>query len=302
MTCGVYVIHNTVTDKRYVGSSVNIPLRWKIHLNDLKGGRHHSRHLQASWDKYGADAFEFKVVLDLGEPALDNLLECEQIILNHFKAADPKFGYNVSAVAGSRFGVPHSEDVRQKMRDAAKNRKPMSDETRKLLSDIVKARIAEGKHFTEEHRARISESLKGRPMSERARQALLEANKGRPLSEETKEKLRAANKGRPLSPENYARLMERFKTTNIMTPEIRAKQMKSRKETLRQARAAVAPLIVAMRDEQGMGYERIAKKLTADGVPTLRQRGNGKTPVSGDWHACIVRTIYLEAKAQGETL
>ena len=46
---GIYAIKNTVTNEKYVGSSRNIRLRYKIHLSQLKKGEHHSPPLQYSW-------------------------------------------------------------------------------------------------------------------------------------------------------------------------------------------------------------------------------------------------------------
>lgn len=133
----------------------------------------------------------------------------EQIILTAYKSGEPNYGYNISPIAGSRRGVKHSEAVKQKMRQAAANRKPISDETRARLSEAMKNAIKEGRTFTAEHRRKISESQIGKFVSPETRKKIGDSGRGRSPSEETRRKLSDATKGKPLTPENYQRLLER---------------------------------------------------------------------------------------------
>ena len=59
MKSGIYQITNKINNKIYIGSSVNIEARWAGHRSDLKNKKHHSRHLQHSWELHGSGAFEF---------------------------------------------------------------------------------------------------------------------------------------------------------------------------------------------------------------------------------------------------
>lgn len=43
---GVYQIYNKETNKRYIGSSINIERRLKEHKRNLKANRHSNQHLQ----------------------------------------------------------------------------------------------------------------------------------------------------------------------------------------------------------------------------------------------------------------
>jgi hypothetical protein len=69
-----------------------------------------------------------------------------------------------------------------------------SDEVRAKMSASLK-----GRKLSEAHRAKMSASLKGRKFSEAACAKLSVANKGRTLSEATRAKMSAAGKGRKLS-------------------------------------------------------------------------------------------------------
>lgn len=47
----VYEIRHVDSGKRYIGSTVRWPDRWKEHRAALRAGKHHSVLLQRAWDK-----------------------------------------------------------------------------------------------------------------------------------------------------------------------------------------------------------------------------------------------------------
>ena len=61
----IYTIHNKITNKYYVGESLHPYERWEHHIYDLNNNKHHSHKLQASWNKYGAAAFEFSLECEI---------------------------------------------------------------------------------------------------------------------------------------------------------------------------------------------------------------------------------------------
>ncbi|MBA4547717.1 GIY-YIG nuclease family protein [Thermoactinomyces intermedius] len=110
---GIYLIKNNITNKIYVGSSANIERRWKEHKKSLNAGTHHSPHLQASWDKYGKEAFSFSIIEVVDD--VNNLIDREQFWLDELKPYKEDIGYNILPNAYSRRGVPLSEEAKQKM-------------------------------------------------------------------------------------------------------------------------------------------------------------------------------------------
>mgnify|MGYP000355475291 CR=1 FL=1 len=60
--CGIYLIRNRISEKFYVGSSIDIDRRWTRHIDDLNKNKHHSVKLQNSWNKYGKDNFDFFII------------------------------------------------------------------------------------------------------------------------------------------------------------------------------------------------------------------------------------------------
>src|SRR5690242_20644116 len=99
MESGIYAIMNTVNGKQYVGSAVNIAARWRAHRSGLQRGYHRNPHLQAAWNKYGADAFTFTV---LEYCPLDSLISREQYWLDTLDTV--AHGYNILAIAHSPRG------------------------------------------------------------------------------------------------------------------------------------------------------------------------------------------------------
>lgn len=52
MIHAIYAILNTINDKVYVGSAVNLRLRWNNHRSQLNLNKHDCQHLQSAWNKY----------------------------------------------------------------------------------------------------------------------------------------------------------------------------------------------------------------------------------------------------------
>jgi group I intron endonuclease len=64
---GVYCIVNTINNKKYIGSTKCFKSRFSKHKSDLLKKKHHSFLLQRSWDKYGSEAFEFKILEEVSD-------------------------------------------------------------------------------------------------------------------------------------------------------------------------------------------------------------------------------------------
>lgn len=116
---GIYQILNTVNNKRYIGSSVNIKKRWWEHRNQLRNNKHHSVTLQRAFNKYGEEAFKFEVLQLVDDP--NHLLAYEQSFLDYFKSYKKELGYNVCSIAGNTLGRKHSEESKHKMSEARRN-------------------------------------------------------------------------------------------------------------------------------------------------------------------------------------
>lgn len=90
---GIYQILNIVNNKYYIGSSLDVFKRFRTHKRNLKLNKHHNRHLQRSWKKYGESAFEFIVIQSCDKIERLNL---EQYYLNTLK---PEYNIAISAAS-----------------------------------------------------------------------------------------------------------------------------------------------------------------------------------------------------------
>jgi group I intron endonuclease len=97
---GIYKIVNKINGKYYVGSSKDIcgfpHGRWYQHKIHLRNNLHYNNHLQAAWNKYGEQNFDFVIIEIL--PSI-SLLEKEQYYLN-ISGTDKSKCYNQSFIAG----------------------------------------------------------------------------------------------------------------------------------------------------------------------------------------------------------
>lgn len=108
MKCGIYKITNIKTSKVYIGSSENINKRWRQHRTDLNCNRHHSIHLQRSYNKHSKDSFQYEII---EECLIDILLQREQYYKNLYKSYLRKYGYDMCQFAGNCKGVKHSKET-----------------------------------------------------------------------------------------------------------------------------------------------------------------------------------------------
>jgi group I intron endonuclease len=95
---GIYQLRCLPTGKVYVGSATNFQARLSFHRRRLNQGKHFNPHLQAAWDLFGKENFEFSI-LELVRPA--DLLSREQFWIEATGCTKRSTGFNILEVAGS---------------------------------------------------------------------------------------------------------------------------------------------------------------------------------------------------------
>lgn len=206
---GVYQILNTITGKRYIGSSVRIRRRCKQHVDDLNRQRHRNSLLQRAWNKYGPGSFTF-AVCELC--VKEHCVGVEQVMIDYYKAACRQHGYNLSPTARSVLGVKHSEEVKKANSERAKLRMQdpsvrqalaIANKGKKQSAESIAKTVAAntGKKRSDECRARMAISATGRKMSAEAIEKHAAALRGRKQTDEHRAKNSAANTGKKMSPE-----------------------------------------------------------------------------------------------------
>lgn len=108
---GIYKIVNKINNHTYYGSAANsFKHRWNGHKHQLNKNKHGNIHLQRAWNKYGANNFEFKIIL-LCDPNM--CLYYEQLFLDKYWDNCVNC-YNIYKTAGSPYGIKQSNETRQK--------------------------------------------------------------------------------------------------------------------------------------------------------------------------------------------
>jgi hypothetical protein len=156
---GIYCIKNIITNKVYIGSSVNIKNRIKGHERLLKRDGHYNNYLQKAWSKYKEESFMFTV---LERVINEQLIEREQYWIDFYQSAKRKFGYNICPKAGNTLGVRPSKETLIKLSKAQSG----------------KNNGMYGKTHTEEVRRRLSRFHTGLKMPEGFKETMSKVTKG----------------------------------------------------------------------------------------------------------------------------
>lgn len=115
---GVYQIFNTQTNKRYIGSSIDVKRRLKEHKRNLKSCKHCNQHLQNAWNKH--EEYLIFEPLEYCEP--DQCLKLEQQYIDYYNSSNREFGYNIDSQAASA-GKHLSEETKRKLSIAHRGKK-----------------------------------------------------------------------------------------------------------------------------------------------------------------------------------
>lgn len=160
---GIYKIQSIVKPERiYIGSTMNIYKRWERHLLLLRRNKHHSQKLQRHFNKYGKNDLVFSILIICNK---EELINTEQYFIDIYQ---PYFNGRIKAFTNG--GFKHTEEAKKKISEAFKGAKNPNY----------------GKHFSKEHRRKISDAKKG-----------ISVNLGRRHTEEAKRKISLAKKGKP---------------------------------------------------------------------------------------------------------
>ena len=151
---GIYQIRNTTNGHCYIGQSIDVAARWRSHRATLGHGRGVNPYLQSAWDKYGADAFEFEVLVAM-EPSIaqQELDDLEQDYVDFFRPAYNLQRECTTTVRGLRWKLSGETRARQ---SAAQKGRTVSSEAR-----ANNARAQMGHRHTTETRAKMSATRKG---------------------------------------------------------------------------------------------------------------------------------------------
>jgi len=206
MSCGIYMIKNIANNKKYIGSTINFKKRFIGHKWALKNNKHFNKHLQRSYNKYGANNFEFSIL----EICNKDMLEIrESAFIKYYNTMDFKYGYNL-VDARTNTGYKHTKETIDKIikqKNTEESRKNMSlkmmgnkNGLGRIVSDDIKQKLSNerkgvwklGHKFQKGHIISEESRLKMRL----AKLGKVSNNKGKIFSEESRLKMRLAKLGK----------------------------------------------------------------------------------------------------------
>lgn len=193
-TSGIYEIVNHKNGKRYIGSAVNMPKRWGTHKWALRNDRHDNKHLQAAWDKYGEEVFEFNLIM-LCDRAV--MKEWEQRYMDEFAPE-----YNIAPKASHpMLGRKHSMKTRAIMSEKLLGNTRSVGCVRSVSHREAISAAHLGKKRSPEFGRHVSKGKKGKPVAKRG-----------PMGEQQKDAISAAKLAQKLkmTDENRISLSERM--------------------------------------------------------------------------------------------
>ena len=190
----IYRIWNKLTNEHYIGlTTKTLNRRIKQHINN----KYNNSHIDSSIQKHGIEQFNYEILKD-GITDIEELNKWEIWYIEFYDSYNN--GYNLTLGGGGKVGFNHSEETKQKMREAKQN---ISDETRKKISEANKGKTSwnkgktswnKGKTLSENHKRKISDVHMGIKHTEESKQKISEANKDKIVSEETKIKIKESAK------------------------------------------------------------------------------------------------------------
>lgn len=160
----IYKIVNVLTDRFYIGSTLNPKEREERHFCDLEGGRHHSIHLQRAYDKYGKDNFKFIIIKEREFETESELRALEERYINFCWDSGKLYNVSKKGSGGDLVSYhPLLDEIKEKQRIATKNKwDSKTNEEKEEISRRLRGRGNPnfGNKWTDEQKERASKEKK----------------------------------------------------------------------------------------------------------------------------------------------
>ncbi len=178
----VYLIHNIINNKAYIGKASDIPKRWAKHITIAFCKREKEKfYIHRAIKKYGVDSFVISEVQKFNDEKECD--EAEVYWIKFFNSRNKDFGYNLTDGGEGCLGRKVSEKTRKKMIEKATGRKH-TEETKEKLR-----KINTGKRLSPEAREKASQANLGKIISQEQRIKISRATKGKKKQLLTKEQV-----------------------------------------------------------------------------------------------------------------
>jgi len=175
---GVYQIRNLTNDKIYIGSAKSFKKRANQHESRLNAGKHHNKHLLASWNKHGEDVFLFEI-LEVVNGSTRERRKREQYFIDQY-LNNWEICYNLNRHVNQKVGPwsknPELTRLKMRMAKLGKVRGPHSKETREKIG-----KANSKKKRTEKEKNHLRIVMSGRKQPEKVKQKISKTMKEKGL-------------------------------------------------------------------------------------------------------------------------
>lgn len=155
---GIYLWTHLESNKKYVGSSVNLFRRLKYYFSKVNIARNKKSRIYNALLHYGYSYFSLTILefIDITNLSKDEakklIIEREQYYIENILPE-----YNILKTAGSLFGFKHSKDTIEKFKKTNKNENnPMFGKFHSKETKIKMSEIKKGKFHSKETKLKIS--------------------------------------------------------------------------------------------------------------------------------------------------
>lgn len=189
---GIYQIVRK--NKVYIGSAEDFSKRWAEHRLMLQSGRHHNRHLQHAWTKFGAEEFHFSIIEEIPEYDKEVFYSRENFWMDA-KVAEGFELYNHCRTGSgwSNQTLDNKASIADKISNSLKTfASTLTVEQRKEKWGKGK----QGKPLSDEHKRKTSIGLKGKQKSDETRKRMSEAQRALKAEEQIERQSRMSELGK----------------------------------------------------------------------------------------------------------
>lgn len=163
----IYIIKCLKNGKCYVGQTKNVYRRLREHKRDLEKNISHNPLMQADYNKYGLDAFDYEILYESDE----NLDEKEREYIQKYRELNSC--YNIFSGGLTSFSA--TKEFKEAVSKRFKGIKH-SEESKKKHSESTKRQWAECEGYAE----KMSNNARNQWKNEEYRKIMLEAHLGKP--------------------------------------------------------------------------------------------------------------------------
>lgn len=160
----IYKIINTENGNFYIGSTIEPHKRELRHFRELKGGKHHSVYLQRAYNKYGRNAFIFKIAKKLVLENEEELRLLEERYIKYCWKSGKLYNMSQQGSGGDLISYhPNINSIKEKHSENSRMRwESKSEEEKQAYSEKMRGEGNPnyGNRWNEKQKEHISQKLK----------------------------------------------------------------------------------------------------------------------------------------------